>query len=112
VLILNLNRVFWIDASGVHALEQFIERCLARGLAPVLVHDNEAVRAILKRTGVLDHLGEGFVVRDVHDALACAGSLLAKHVCRKGGCARLDGVAPACPCPANFCSLLPHEGNV
>ncbi len=107
VLILHLNRVFWIDASGVHALEQFFERCLARGVVPILVHDNESVRAILERTGVLDHLGEGFVARDLPDALTFAGSLLAKRFCRQGdgadvnsdNGAKLGPDSPACRCP-------------
>jgi SulP family sulfate permease len=104
ILVLHLNRVFWIDASGVHALGQFFERCLARGLIPVLVHDSEAVCAILERTGMLDHLGEGFVARDLHDALAFAKSLLEKRLCRQGGCAR-EGGEVSCPFPA-----LPFPG--
>jgi hypothetical protein len=88
----------------VHALEQFFERCLARGIVPILVHDSEAVRAVLTRTGVLDHLGEGFVADELHDALAFAGALLAKHFCRKGDCAA--GAACLRPSP-----LPPREGN-
>jgi SulP family sulfate permease len=110
VLILHLNRVFWIDASGVRALEQFIERCLARGIVPILVHDSEAVRAILERTGVLDHLGEGFVAHELQDALAFAGSLIAKHCCRKGDCGRMETGVPSCR-PAKFCTLPPHEAH-
>jgi SulP family sulfate permease len=111
ILILHLNRVFWIDASGAHALEQFFERCLARGIVPILVHDSEAVRALLERTGMLDHLGEGFVARDLPDALDFAGSLLAKHCCLKGGCARAEGAAPACLRPAHIRPVPPHEGD-
>jgi SulP family sulfate permease len=107
VLILHLNRVFWIDASGVHALEQFIERCLARGIVPILVHDSEAVRAILERTGVLDHIDEGFVARDLPEALKSAGDLLAKYFCQKRGCALRKGSIPSC----RLCPLPPHEGK-
>ena len=106
VLILHLNRVFWIDASGVHALEQFMERCLARGIVPILVHDSEAVRAILERTGVLDHMGEGFIARDLPEALNSAGSLLEQHFCRKRGCSR-KGADAAC----RLCLLPPYEGK-
>jgi len=105
VLILHLNRVFWIDASGVHALEQFFERCLARGIVPILVHDSDAVRAILERTGVLDHLGEGFVADELHDALAFAQTLLTKHFCQKDECAAKDVCLRLAP------SLPPHAGH-
>ena len=105
ILILHLNRVFWIDASGVHALEQFFERCLARGIVPILVHDSEAVRAILARTGALDHLGEGFVADELHDALAFAENLLAKFFCRRGECAAGDACLRLAPSP------LPQEVN-
>jgi len=111
ILILHLNRVFWIDASGVHALCQLIERCLARGIVPILVHDSESVRAILERTGVLDHLGEGFVARDLHDALAFAGSLLTNTLCRQGDCARAKGEASPCLCLAHLRPSPPYEGN-
>ena len=109
VLVLHLNRVFWIDASGVHALCQFIERCLARGIVPILVHDSEAVRAILKRTGVLDHLGEGFIATDLHDALRFSGSLLAYTLCRQDSCVRVKD--EPCLCPTHFPPSPPHEGN-
>ena len=108
VLILHLNRVFWIDASGVHALEQFFERCLARGVVPILVHDDESVCAILERTGVLDHLGDGFVARDLPDALTFAEGLLAKRFCRQGAVANVNQNAPACLCPAK-CRLSDGE---
>ena len=106
VLILHLNRVFWIDASGVSALEQFIERCLARGIIPILVHDSDAVRAILERTGVLEHLGEGFMARDLPEALSSAGSLLGQYFCRKRSGTR-QVRDPAC----RFCPLPTHEGK-
>jgi len=111
VLILHLNRVFWIDASGVHALNQFIERCLARGIVTILVHDNESVRAILERTGVLDHLGEGFVARDLHDALGFADSLLVNTFCRQSACACAAEGASQCRCLARSCVLPLHEGD-
>jgi len=107
VLILHLNRVFWIDASGVHTLEQFIERCLARGIVPILVHDNKSVRTILERTGILDHLGEGFVASDLPEALDSAGVLLAKYFCRKRG----SGIRKEGACSCHLCPLPQREGK-
>ena len=53
VLILHLSRVFWLDASGAHALEQFIERCHARSVPIILVCGCPQVRDILQRTGLV-----------------------------------------------------------
>ena len=105
VLILHLNRVFWIDASGVHTLQHFIERCLARGIVPILVHDHESVRRIIERAGVLDHLGEGFLFRDLDEALTAAGNLLGKHFCHKHGATSETEDDAAC----HLCPLSPHQ---
>lgn len=82
VIVLHLARVFWVDASGVHALEQFVERCHARSIPLVLVVGNQNVEEILQRTGLLAHLGEGFVVHTLHEGLTSAHSLLQKAPCR------------------------------
>lgn len=94
-VVLHLARVFWIDASGAHALDQFAERCHARGVPLVLVL-NDTVRAILTRTGVLEHLGEGFAVDTLEQGLRSAHRLL--HSMASGRCkdeARLCGVSPS-----------------
>lgn len=76
VLVLHLSRVFWLDASGAHALEQFIERCHAHSVPVILVCDCPQVRDILERTGLLDYLGDGFAANTLHEALDFARSLL------------------------------------
>ena len=76
VLVLHLSRVFWLDASGVHALEQFIERCHAHSVPVVLVCGSPQVRDILQRTGLLGYLGGGFAANTLYEALAFARSLL------------------------------------
>lgn len=85
VIVLNLGRVFWIDASGAHALEQFTERCHARSIPLVLVTGGDTVEKILQRTGVLDHMGEGFVARTLPQGLRYAHDLLHRVPCV--GCA-------------------------
>lgn len=84
VVVLHLARVFWVDASGVYALEQFVERCYARSTPLILVVGSENVEAILQRTGLLSHLGEGFMVRTLHEGLLFAHNLLCKSKCE--GC--------------------------
>ncbi|MEG2173225.1 MAG: SulP family inorganic anion transporter [Desulfovibrionaceae bacterium] len=81
VVVLHLARVFWVDASGVHALEQFVERCHARSIPLVLVVGNDNVEAILHRTGLLSYLGEGFMVRTLHEGLHSARALLRRGHC-------------------------------
>lgn len=90
VIVLHLARVFWVDASGVHALEQFVERCHARSIPLVLVVGNENVEAILERTGLLSHLGEGFMVRTLHEGLESAHNLLLHGTCKhcETGCSQ------------------------
>lgn len=98
LVVLHLSRVFWIDASGAHALSQFIERCYARSLPVILVVGSAAVRDILRRTGLLDYLSNGFVAETMDEGLRLAASMLNRFVCRDGECAfgegdadRLDG---------------------
>ena len=78
LIILHLSRVFWIDASGAHALSLFVERCHARSLPIILVIGNTAVRRVLQRTGLLEHLRDGFAPNDIDTALHMAVSLLTK----------------------------------
>jgi SulP family sulfate permease len=81
LVILNLNRVFWVDASGAHALAQFVERCYAHNLPIMLVIENTAIRAILHRTGLLEHLSDGFAPTNIDDALRQAAHVLNRISC-------------------------------
>lgn len=76
VAVLSLSRVFWLDASGVHALEHFIERSLARDISVVLVVGNEQVMAILQRSGLLDMLHGGFVAHTLAEGLELSLAVL------------------------------------
>jgi hypothetical protein len=60
---------------------------------------------------MLDHLGEGFVARNLYEALAFAESLLTQHFCRKNDCACAGEYAPTCLCLAKDCPSAPREGN-
>lgn len=107
VLVLHLARVFWIDASGAHALEQFTERCHARGIPLVLVV-NDTVRAILTRTGVLEPLGEGFVASSLLQGLRFARQLLRSAACRQCATEEQHCLAPETRWPGD--PLPPGEG--
>lgn len=108
VIVLNLGRVFWIDASGAHALEQFTERCYARSIPLVLVTGSDTIQNILQRTGVLDHMGEGFVARTLPQGLRYAYDLLRRKPCE--GCTKQT---PSCLHPQHVWPgnpLPPGEG--
>ena len=86
LVVLHLSRVFWIDASGAHALSQFVERCYSRSLPVILVVGSPSVRNILQRTGLLDHLSSGFVAETTAEALRLASAMLNRFICRGGQC--------------------------
>ena len=94
---LHLSRVFWIDASGAHALAQFIERCYARSLPVILVVGSPSVRTILRRTGLLEYLSNGFVAETTGEGLRLAAALLNRFVCREGQCVVTDTSAEVRP---------------
>ena len=86
LVVLSLTRVFWLDASGAHALEQFVERCYARSLPVILVVGSRNVRDILRRTGILEHLSAGFVADTMDQGLQLASNLLQRITCRGDDC--------------------------
>ena len=94
LVVLSLTRVFWLDASGAHALEQFVERCYARSLPVILVVGSRNVRDILRRTGILDHLSAGFVADTMDQGLQLASNLLQRITCRGDACDVPSAVQP------------------
>lgn len=86
LVVLHLTRVFWLDASGAHALEQFLERCYARSVPVVLVVGSRNVRDILGRTGVIDCLSDGFVADTLGDGLRIGVDMLDRHIRCHTGC--------------------------
>lgn len=86
LVVLHLTRVFWLDASGAYALSQFVERCYARSIPVILVVGSRSVKRILERTGILDHLSNGFVAETTNDGLRQAAALLNRVACRDDEC--------------------------
>lgn len=86
LVVLHLTRVFWLDASGAYALSQFVERCYARSIPVILVVGSRSVKRILERTGILDHLSNGFVAETTNDGLRQAATLLNRVTCRDDAC--------------------------
>lgn len=78
VALINLSRVFWMDASGAHALEHFVEQCLARKILLVLVIGNEQVLHVLKSSGLLETLQEGCIAETMAEGIEICHTLLIK----------------------------------
>ena len=101
LVLLHLTRVFWLDASGAHALAQFVERCYARSMPVILVVGSRHVRDILRRTGILDYLSSGFVAETINEGLRLATNLLNRVSCRDNQCVfpAPEGPPPTPPVP-------------
>ena len=104
LVVLHLTRVFWLDASGAHALEQFLERCYARSVPVVLVVGSRNVRDILGRTGVIDCLSDGFVADTLGDGLRIGVDMLNRHICCHTGCPE-----ESCPDPVRTPAAAPRS---
>jgi SulP family sulfate permease len=78
VFILRLGQVPFIDASGAHALEEFIDRCERRGTQLILSRVQPQPRAVLDGMGITARLGPERFVADPDAALALARTLLTR----------------------------------
>ena len=81
LIVLHINRVFFIDASGAHALTLFIERCYARSVPVILVVSNREIRETLRRAGMLTYLSEGFLTHRLEDGVRTGMDLLNRISC-------------------------------
>jgi sulfate permease, SulP family len=74
VFILRLRQVPLIDASGVTALEQFLDRCERRGSAVILCGVQPQPLAVLQQMGLHRHPNLRAIVADFDAALALAAT--------------------------------------
>jgi SulP family sulfate permease len=76
VLILRVGQVPFIDASGAHALDEFIERCERRGTRLILSRVQAQPRTVLDSMGIAKRLGPDGIAASPDEALATARRLL------------------------------------
>lgn len=76
VFILRMRKVPMIDASGMHALEEFYYQCKQEGTLLFLSGVNNFVLKKLKRFGIIDLLGEKHLFSRTKDAINYASNLL------------------------------------
>lgn len=73
VFILRLRHVPAIDATGMHALEEFAAKCRRSGTRLVLSGLRPQPLAALRQAGLIEKLGAENIVPDIAAALAAAG---------------------------------------
>ncbi|MGH7163690.1 MAG: SulP family inorganic anion transporter [Planctomycetota bacterium] len=76
VFVLRMRRVPVIDATGLHALDDFRKRCARHGTRLLLSGVQPALLPAFERSGFLEGLGRDGLCRDVHHALEKARALL------------------------------------
>jgi SulP family sulfate permease len=76
VFILRMRSVPLVDASGAHALAEFIRKCRGRGTEVILVGVQPQPRSIIARMGLDALIGEGRIVRNLEKAIPLARRLM------------------------------------
>ncbi|MCC6427003.1 MAG: sulfate permease [Phycisphaerales bacterium] len=77
VFILRMRHTFHIDASGMHALEEFYEKCHRHGTQLVLAGVHAQPLFEMTRIGLVDRVGLDNIFEDLDDALARAREIAA-----------------------------------
>ena len=75
IRIIRMRKVSFIDATGVHNLELFIESALKEGRKVILSGVNADVYAEIDKAGIVDMVGRDNVLDHIHKALARAEEL-------------------------------------
>ncbi|HJU87496.1 MAG TPA: sulfate permease [Gemmatimonadota bacterium] len=76
VLILRLREVLAIDATGLRALEDVLDKARADGTQVIMTGVQAQPRAVLARAGILERVGEENVVADFRSAVERATSIV------------------------------------
>lgn len=78
IRIIRMRRVNFVDATGVHNFEIFIDAALKEGQTIILSGVNAEVREALEQAGIVDKVGRDNVLDHIQKALARAEELSAK----------------------------------
>ncbi len=69
VLILRMRSVPAIDATGIHSFEAVLKRCKKDGKTLILSHVNEQPMKTLRKSGLLEEIGEENVCANIDEAI-------------------------------------------
>jgi SulP family sulfate permease len=72
IRIIRMRKVTFIDATGIHNLEIFIQAAQEEGKIIILSGVNQSVHDAIKQAGIVDMVGEENVLDHIHKALARA----------------------------------------
>ena len=72
IRIIRMRKVTFIDATGIHNLEIFIDSALKEGRKVILSGVNADVYAEIDKAGIVDMVGRENVLDHIHKALARA----------------------------------------
>lgn len=75
VLILRMRSVPAIDATGIHSFEAIVKLCKKQGKTLILSHVNEQPMKTLKKSGMLEEIGEDNICENIDIALKRAEKL-------------------------------------
>jgi SulP family sulfate permease len=78
IRIVRMRKVSFIDSTGLHNLEIFIEAALKAGQAVILSGVNKKVYSSIESAGLLDKIGEENVLDHIDKALERAKELSSK----------------------------------
>jgi SulP family sulfate permease len=76
VFILRMRRVPAVDATGMHALEEFYEKCSRQGTLLLLAGVHAQPMFAMTQYGLIDRVGENNMFENLDDALTRAGEIL------------------------------------
>lgn len=80
VLVLRMRSVPAIDATGIHSFESLIKTCKKNSSTLVLSHVNEQPMEVLKKSGMLNEIGEENICEHIDSALARAEEILKNKI--------------------------------
>jgi SulP family sulfate permease len=76
VFILRMRRVPAIDATGMHALDEFYEKCSRQGTLLLLAGVHAQPMFAMTQYGLIDRIGDGNMFENLDDALTRAGEIV------------------------------------
>lgn len=79
VFILRMRRVPAIDATGMHALDEFYQKCFRQGTLLLLAGVHAQPMFAMTQYGLIDKIGEDNMFENLDDALNRAGAILGVH---------------------------------
>ncbi len=78
ILIVRMRSVPAIDATGIHSFESLVKLCKKDGKTLILSHVNEQPLNTLKKSGMLEEIGEENICENIDEALKRAKSIQIK----------------------------------